>query len=385
MALHWTSDRRRRAMLAALDVLCRVFPSLAGDRSATSIGNRDVRSVLVIEPWNIGDIILMIPFLRALRRKFPAATITLLARPHASEILKGTGLVDSYIETDLGWSEEETRSNPFAYRWQQLLRTAVQLRRHRFDIAFKSRMHIREHVLLALSRANRRVAFAFGIGDRALTDPLDARDSDRHKTQDWLALLEPFGAVSTSDTSTLAISAEEQQWAIDFLSRLSVRPGSHIIGVHPGASIAGKRWPLENFRHVSQVLVERGETVIAFAEPGGYGEQLGEVRGIALAKVSLRQMIALIARCEILVCNDSGPMHIAGVLGVPVVAIFGTGISPLFAPLGGVHRLITSPSSSGGTRSRDLPRSDPYDVGAVRVEQVMDAIDELLAPPSSRD
>ena len=83
-------------------------------------------------------------------------------------------------------------------------------------------------------------------------------------------------------------------------------------------------------------------------------------------------MIALIERCEVLVCNDSGPMHIAGGLGVPTVAIFGTGINLWFAPLGVGHRIVTL----GGGGATESVR--PYDLADIPVSRVLEELDAAL-------
>jgi ADP-heptose:LPS heptosyltransferase len=178
-------------MLGALDVLARLAPEREHTPDVDSRGQ--VKRILVVELWNIGDIVLALPFLAQLHAVFPSARITMLARPHAKTILAGTDLVDEFIETELGWSERATRFNPLGYNWSELRRVRRELRARRFDIAFKSRMHIREHLVLAISGATRRVAFAFGHGDRVLTDAIPVGDPDRHKATDWLELLKPFG------------------------------------------------------------------------------------------------------------------------------------------------------------------------------------------------
>ena len=121
-----------------------------------------------------------------------------------------------------------------------------------------------------------------------------------------------------------------------------------------------KRWPLDRFREVAIATTARGFRVLAFAEPSGYGAELFDIPGVVGARVSLREMMALIERCSLLVCNDSGPMHIAGALGVPTVAMFGSGIEQWFSPLGDGHELLRpgydekkagAESSLGGIRA----------------------------------
>lgn len=379
MAQTWVPTWRKRLMLAGLDLIARTRRQARRGVSAPDRPAVKVDRILVVELWNIGDVVLAMPFLAQLRALFPGSKTTLLARPHARVILEGTGLVDEFIETDLAWSERATRFDPFAYRWAELRRLAREMRNRNFDLAFKCRMHIREHVVLGLSGARRRVSFAFGQGDRVLTDALPVGDPHRHKVDDWLKLLEPFGGPMPGTKVRLRVSEAERQWARQYLRSRGVSPTNTLVGIHPGASIPGKRWPIHRFTAVAESLRMRPEVkVLAFVEPEGYGRALEEVEGVISAKASLRELIALIERCDLLVCNDSGPMHIAGALDVPTVAVFGTGINRWFSPLGGGHRMVSSDAAATRSPSDDNTLVEPFDIAEVSLRQVIDAIDDAL-------
>jgi heptosyltransferase-2 len=244
-------------------------------------------------------------------------------------------------------------------------------------------MQIRERVVLALSGARRRVAYAFGKGDRVLTDAIVVENSQRHKVDDWLRLLDPFGGAATIEAPHLHLDDSERAWATGYLSSRGALTDEPVIGIHPGASLAEKRWPLERFRDVAAAIAAKpGIRVLAFAEPSGYGAELFGIPGVIGAQVSLREMMALIARCGLLVCNDSGPMHIAGALGVPTVAMFGPGIEQWFAPLGDGHEMLrpdsdetaVDSSSENGIRA---PRG-------IRSGQVLDAVGRTMQRLRSR-
>jgi ADP-heptose:LPS heptosyltransferase len=352
----WIPTLKRRLMLRALDFFAR--PS--GWRSIAATGVEQVRRILVVEPKNIGDVVLTIPFLTQLRARFPTAGLTLLAAPHAKAVLHGTGLVDDYIETRLDWTEKSTRYNPFAYDWAELWRLKREMSARHFDLAFNCCMHIRERVVMGLSGARRRIAYAFGEGDALLTDPIAVDNPQRHKVDDWLGLLDPFGGATTLEAPHLHIDESERAWANGYLSSRGVPTDVPVIGIHPGASLVEKRWPLEGFRQVAiATTAQSGVKVLAFAEPSGYGAELFDIPGVVGAQVTLREMMALIEQSSLLVCNDSGPMHIAGALGVPTVAMFGAGIEQWFAPLGHGHEILRPDHDEKGT--------DPASsVGAIR-------------------
>jgi heptosyltransferase-2 len=338
----------------------------------------------VIELWNIGDIVLTLPFLGQLRAIVTDAEITLLGRPFAAEILAGTGLVDRFIEAELTWKTESRSFNPFIYDWAELLRTVRALREQKFDLAFQVRPHVREYVLVALSGARRRVGYATPGWGRTLTDAIAFGDSDLQKKDAWLRLLEPFGGPREIDVPTIAVSREEQLWATEFLRTHGANPSNLLVAVHPGASVPEKRWPIDRFENVARELGSRTNVdVLTFIEPAGYGASLAGVDGAIPAKVDLRHMIALLARCDLLVCNDSGPMHIAGALGVPTVAVFGSGIDRQFAPLGDQHEMVTADVAPDHERLATAMR--PYaDVAAVPISKVLDAVERRLLKALSR-
>jgi heptosyltransferase-2 len=175
------------------------------------------------------------------------------------------------------------------------------------------------------------------------------------------------------------VSTDEQIWATEFLEANGADPSKLLLAVHPGASVPEKRWPIDRFENLSRELGSRTNVdVLAFIDPAGYGASLARVAGVIPAKVELRQMIALLARCDLLVCNDSGPMHIAGALGVPTVAVFGSGIDRQFAPLGDQHEMVTAGVARGHEQQRAGARGPYDDVADVPISKVLDAAERGL-------
>ncbi|MBA3646822.1 MAG: glycosyltransferase family 9 protein, partial [Gemmatimonadaceae bacterium] len=257
MAEIWVRTRWKKFLLNALDLGARFARQFSGgdaDRNGP-LAAADVRRILVIELWNIGDIILTLPFLAQLRRIFPEARVTLLARPHAREILEGTGLVDDFIVADLGWTEKTISGNALGYSWRELFRVVGRLRERRFDLAFQARTHVREHFLLGTSLAKRRVGLAMGSDGGVLTDAIHHLTGS-HKTDDWLSLLAPFGGAIDCGDQRLSLSAVEREWATEYLRGRGVEPHHTLIGLHPGASVPKKRWPLARFEEVLRSLFE---------------------------------------------------------------------------------------------------------------------------------
>jgi heptosyltransferase-2 len=370
MPLTQTFTFRRKLSLAVLNLFSIIARQRANADPSGDGPDESIARVLVVELWNIGDVILTMPFLAQLRCLFPRAKITLVARPFAADLLAGTGLVDDVIPAELTWGPADRAR--FSTKLSELWSVSAKLRQGRFNIAFASRVHIRERVLLALSGAKRTVGYALADNDASLTDPVKPGGEDLQKVDDWMRLLEPFGAPRTVHVPRLFLKDSERAWAHGYIASRGIAKDALVVGVHPGASLPEKRWPLDRFREVAiATAAQPGVRVLAFAEPSGFGSELFTIPGVVGAQVTLREMMALIERCGILVCNDSGPMHIAGALGIPTVAMFGLGIDHWFSPLGEGHEILRPEDALSGPATPEGQIREPKQI---RSAQVLDAV-----------
>lgn len=328
MAQTWRVTRGKVATFRFIDALFWPVGKLLSRRRPPTSG---ITSVLVMEPWYIGDVVLATPILRAIRRRYPSARITVLGAPHAEELLRHSGLADEVIVAELPWTAKESKYDPRRYDFRALRNLIGKLRRQRFDITIDARMDLRSNLVTFLTEAPRRVGYDFGGGAFLLTDAV-AADPDRfHRVDDWLALMRPLDERALgSATATeglepfLAVSDAERSEAAARLRAAGIDPDEPIVSVHGGAGDPRRKWPRSSFEKVARGLATgHGAKVIWFLEPG---EDHADIPvAAAVFRVSLREMMALLSFCRLFLGNDSGPMHIADALGVPVVAVFLTG------------------------------------------------------------
>jgi heptosyltransferase-2 len=336
---------RKRLLIRTLDLIAqpvvRRLDRLFSHASMDAVA--EVKEILIAEYWNLGDIVMLSPFLNSLRIQYPNAHITLLTSPKAAPILEHQGLVDKVIVVQVPWTQHYSRLrkyNPFSLLWLDLLRTLKLLRRRKIDLAFVARPDIRDKFILWFIQVRQRVGYAYGGGAYFLTDVVIPDLQRPHFSNRWLGLLSAVGKSAIVQEPRLRVTPEEQSYAEKILAERGIQNGELLVGIHPGARSAIRQWGEENFIAVAKRLQEEFPVkIIWFLDPG---QKVSEKNGIRGGSVSLplRQFMGVLARCQMLICNDSGPMHIATALQVPVVAIFGPTEPAWFGPLGQHNRVV---------------------------------------------
>ncbi len=307
------------------------------------------KSFLVVEPWGIGDVVLCTSLLNGLRSNFPDARITLLAKAHARELLANSDLVDEIIVFDFPWTAFSGKLAPGKYVPKQFQGLIKRLRECDFDFSLDARRDIRSNVITYFSGARRRIGYDFGGGAHLLTDVLPSRAQNDHKVSDWQALLEPLGVSERSRFQpSLTVTEGERANARRRLRMAGLSTEKPIVGVHTGASQRVRRWDPERFTAVIDGLLSNPDVqVVVFEETVGDSAALstnGTTRLVpqraARIQSSLRGFMALVTQCDLLLCSDSGPMHIANALGVPVTALFGPQRREWYGPRGEIDRVV---------------------------------------------
>ena len=370
MAETWNITRGKRIALATMDLVARPVARLllAPPRRL----DEGIWKILVVELWNIGDVVIATTALQALRARYPDAWIAFLGKPHAEEILRGSGLVDEVITFDFPWTSETRKYRPSRYDRGAIKALFRRLREERFDLTVDCRMDLRSNLVTFATRAKRRVGYAFGGGTFLLTDAIPASPRAHHKVRDWLKLLEALGsqrgtkAITRSDDGKplpprLTLLPEERQAAAAKLEAMGIAPRDLILAIHVGASSPDKRWPAERFAEVADALADSyGARIVVLVDPAGHGAKLAFRNQACYVQPGLRELMGFIGSCDLLICNDSAPMHIADALGVPVVAVFTTGNPRWYGPSGKRQKVV----------GRGAPRGKVADVS---VEEVMAA------------
>lgn len=304
----------------------------------------------------LGDAVLTTPALLALRSGFPHARIALLVRPAVAELLQNHPAVDELIlYRDPG---------PHA-RLGGKLALSRQLSRGRYDLAVLFQNAFEAAAITALAGIPNRYGYATDGRWFLLTHrvPMPPGLRRRHQVEYYLELLRPLGIPVDPVAPTLRTTPEEDAAARALLSELGIPSGRTLIGLNPGSTYgAAKRWIPERYAEVAaRLAAEHDGHVLIFGGPSE--EPLGSsIAGIMRSSVTVlsgrttvRQMMAMIKQCRVFLTNDTGPMHIAAALRVPLVAIYGPTDPITTAPFGKGHELIRKPVDCSPCLLRECP------------------------------
>jgi ADP-heptose:LPS heptosyltransferase len=304
---------------------------------------RQWQSVLVLKFFGLGSIVQATAFVHALRSLNPKARIFFLTFAGNSEMAERIpGVTDSCTIS--------TESLPVFIR--DTLRALSRVRSAGPDVAFDLEFFSKFSTLLGLlSGAPLRVGYALPARWRiwSLTHPT-LLDTSGHIADSFLSLLQRFTAsdVSTGTPDFRRATAAERR-AIDDALDLHVRDSPLVcVNINAGATSLERRWPAERFMKVVRVLLERhpggrfifigarDERAYVAGAIAATGLMSGRVENFA-GMTSLGELIALLERADLLLTNDSGPMHLAAVLGTPTVALFGPESPRVYLPRGNVN------------------------------------------------
>lgn len=286
---------------------------------------------VVIAPNWIGDAVMSLPVLRALRAAHPGDSLAVLARRGPAAIYRAEGSADRVLE----------RSG--------FLRDAAALARGRYDEAWLLPNSFRAAAIAFLSGTRRRVGYATDRRGALLTDPLAPPDGTRHQLRDYDALLESRGVAPDAGAPALPVPEAAARRAETALAAagLDSPTANGLVLLAPGSAAAEtKRWPAQRFGALGDRLAERRWSAAVVVGPNelALGAAVSSCARAPLpvlgADLDPVELAALAARAKLLVTNDSGPMHLAAAVGTPVVAFFGPTDPGRTAPSGVPARVL---------------------------------------------
>jgi lipopolysaccharide heptosyltransferase II len=284
---------------------------------------------LMIRATNwVGDAIMALPALRAARNKFPDAQISVVARPYLVDLYREQGICDELIAYDLQGAHR-------GWRGREAL--AAQLRTKKFDVALLLQNAFDAAWIAWRAGIPKRIGYARDGRSVLLTDAVPVPTEGEipgHEKFYYLELLRRAGWIdrlANDEHIPLRVPDEDKLRAMQRILEAGARPNAMRIAVAAGASYgAAKCWPPDRFAPALNEFVSQVDAdVILFGTPQELAVSAAITRGLQRApidltgKTSVRELPALLSQCQVFLGNDSGAMHVAAAVGLPVVAVFG--------------------------------------------------------------
>lgn len=288
--------------------------------------------ILVIQTAFIGDVILITPLLETLAHEFKNAQLNVIVTPQGKEILDGNPNIKEIIVYDKKGEDKGI------FKFFELVK---KIRKKNFDIAIVSHRYLRSNLLAYLARIPKRIGFNTATGAFLLTDKVPYL-RNKHEVERNLDLAQlGLGIREIRKNLRIYLTDQDRSFAEKFLMAHNIKD-DFLVGFAPGSVWATKRWTTEGYAQVGDELSKMYQAKIIIFGSKDDVRLAEEIKTkmktapiIAAGKTNLKELSALISRCDLFVSNDTAPMHIAMAFNIPTVSIFGpTTLDIGFGPYG---------------------------------------------------
>lgn len=293
---------------------------------------KKVDNILIVNVNWVGDVLFSTPAIRAIRQHYPDAYIACMVVPRCKEILELNPNLNELIIYD----EDEVHKSLLGK-----LKLISTLKKRHFNTVFLFHRSLTRTLMVALSGIHERVGIYTPKRGFLLTKKVKPLSQDVHKVEQFLNIVRAKGIKPTSKNLELFIGEDDELYAEELLKSEGVKKGELMIVLNPGGNWDLKRWPAENFAQVGNRLAEiyKARILITGADKDmGLGKDISSMMRnkpiLTCGKTTLRQLAAILRRTNLVISNDSGPMHIAVSQGAKTIALFGPTNPKITGPYG---------------------------------------------------
>ncbi len=348
----------------------------------------ELNSILLIKMSAVGDVIMALPALEALRRRYPRARIDWLVEAPSLSLLEGHKAIDRLIV----WPRRPLSS---LVKGGRLLKAASlgrkylrELREVEYDVALDLQGLFKSGIQIFFSRARRRLGFA-RCRERVeifYNETMPAYDPQRH------ALLRYLDAAAFLGAERPEAVPRRYYWppaqAVAGAEALLAHLGSEFVVLNPGAKWDTKRWPQSHWESLARLLAAAGHSLLITGGPedGPAAEAIARAAGPAslnlCGRTSLAELAEILARAQAVITADTGPMHLAAAVGGRGLALFGPTRPERTGPLGGYFEILRPELDCLGCLKKVCPRSC---LAEIKPETVAERLRTLLAAGEAGD
>lgn len=358
------------------------------------------KNILVVRLGGIGDVVVITPSLKALKKLYPQSRISLMTNHYSVEVVRGAPYVDELITfTDLFSIQSIFDFLKPRILYQLYCLTTLMLRR-RFEIfiCFHNPVKwsgvVKPLLIAILSKAPVRAGFntcnrGFFLN---IKTPDDSNKHMIFRCMDVIKQLAHHSRINhlqIKPKTGVWLNNEDREFARDFIDQNNIKQGDFLVGIHPGGNprhYLSQRWQPERYAEVINVLSSKHSARILLTGSKTDRHILDKIMPLLKTpnlllpeNTSMKQLSAVIGRCNLFISNDTGPMHLAVAMKVPTIGIFGGGVYQAYGTYPPESGFIAIRKDISCSPCYHKPRcSVPECLDKITVEEVLQAIDNQI-------
>ena len=340
---------------------------------------RNIKRLLIRSTNWIGDAIMTTPAVRAIRKNFPDTQISILTKPWVAPVFSDSPYVDNLLIYD----EAEKHKGMVGK-----MRLANDLKQYGFDAAILLQNAFEAALITFFAGIPCRIGYNTDARGFLLTHsiPRTPQIKKMHQTGYYLGILQGIGLETDGLGLDLVVNNRYQKRAAEILEEHGISRADKLVGINPSATFGpAKQWFPERYANLSDKIYEVfGANILLFGGPedrelGRRISQMMQHPPVDLCgKTKLEEAIALINMCNLFVTNDSGLMHVAAALDIPLIAIFGSTNPVTTGPKGPNSRIVRIPVECSPCLKPECPKGHLKCMDQIDVDMVFDVAKELL-------
>lgn len=290
----------------------------------------EINRILVVQLWGIGETILTLPAVEALRKKYPKAEINVLATSRNKDVYYGSKNISNIIKLNL---------NPFS------VLNFISKNIKKYDLAVDMEEYLNVSAIISFFAGIRAVGYSHNPRAKLYTNAVKYNDK-QHAVQTFLDLIRALDVkYDTNELPVLNFSKNDKNFVDKLLRNNNIKGKDFAVCVAPGAAESAKSrmWPYDRYAELCDEIIEKYKAKIIFAGNLNESDLIDNIQKImenksniinTAGKVSLNQLFYLISKCNLFIGNDAGPMHVAAAQGVKTLGLFGPNLPQRFGPYG---------------------------------------------------
>jgi heptosyltransferase-2 len=337
----------------------------------------EVRRILVNKFWALGDSIVLLPTLQALKKQFPQAELHVLAHPRNKVVFEGQPFIDSIVD----------------FSFFNIIKSIG-----KYDVCIDAEPALNVSAVVAFMTSKYAIGFNHGIRSRLYNGTV-LFNKEQHMVQNYLDCARILGVKSDLEKLIpLVISSEEKKFVSDYMKKNSLSNKDFIVCIAPGVaeSVKYRMWPIENVAKLADMLVKKHKAKIVLVDSKMNEGVIQQIQSLMKEKSinavpefgsfsKIKMTAELMKNCSVVISNDSGPMHVAACMGAKTIGLFGPNRPSLWGPFG-KHNIALAGKKPGcpymdNTNPDLLPKTLTQDqltcMDAISVDTVLKAVEKL--------